>query len=75
MHNMHERAVTLAHHLVREIMVRDQLHDHGWEDVNAAISDATGTIHGALRAGAWTRATAAPTPARPRHPATGRARA
>jgi hypothetical protein len=56
-------------------MVRDQLHDHGWEDVNAAISDATGTIHGALRAGAWTRATAAPTPARPRHPATGRARA
>jgi hypothetical protein len=31
-----------------------QLHHHRWWEVEAAISDATRTIHNALRAGAWT---------------------
>ena len=31
-----------------------QLHRHQWQEVDAAISDATRTIHRALRAGAWT---------------------
>ena len=52
-----------------------QVHDHRWQDVDTAISDATDTIHGALRVGAWTRAGGSAHARSSRHPATGRARA